>query len=114
METHGRIDSCSYSTELNGSNLRLRFHLLEVDESTQIKEAHAIKLWNFTTPNAACRLRHTGPKFVMAIKIASCFMGIDSDWIDGDRLEGHQCNNQSSVYEEQAHDLTRRSVPYAI
>lgn len=67
-----------------------------IDLKTEILEAVGFKFWNATEPNKFCRMRYAGPKFVLANHTSQCYRGINSDWLEGNTLEGHPCKDSSN------------------
>lgn len=111
-EQYGTLDECSHFMTEKGFYLALNFNIVQVDVSAQIKEANSLKWWNMSTSTSGCRMRYAGPRYILANKTSSCFMGVDSNWIGNKRLEGHPCNDAFTVHNDTRYALSNR-VAYA-
>lgn len=96
-EKYSKLLSCERRMDKTGLEISLKFTVPKIDDTTQILEATGFKIWNLTTPNSGCRLKYSGPRYVLANRTTNCFMGIDSAWFDGELLEAHPCDTSDSA-----------------
>lgn len=102
-ETWSKLETCSYRFDNSGLKLTVKFEIPMIDPTSKILEAHSLKLWNFTSENFACRVKYSGPRYVLANRTTNCIMGIDTNWIDEGTLQGHPCLENNNRIQDTFH-----------
>lgn len=107
-EKWSEVRSSSFKVMKHALRFQVEFTVPLLDTKAEVLQAHPFKFWNVSaTDLRLCHYRYAGPRYVLANLSNGCYMGLDSDWINYESVEGHPCNADDARQSVQLFDLKR-------